>query len=52
MKTRSAHGKPSGAAGYATDLGMLAQEVTPDSNDLLGNFPLAISTAEPKGDAS
>lgn len=42
----------------------LAQEVIPDSNDLLGNFPRAfshiglvnaawaISTAEPKGDAS
>lgn len=52
------------AAGYATDLGLLAQKVAHDSNDLLGDFPRAfshiglvnaawaISTAEPKGDAS
>ncbi|KRE58549.1 hypothetical protein ASG92_23110 [Arthrobacter sp. Soil736] len=31
------------AAGHATDLGLLAQEVAPDSNDLLGNFPRAFS---------
>jgi GH15 family glucan-1,4-alpha-glucosidase len=31
------------AAGFATDLGLLAEEVAPDSNDLLGNFPQAFS---------
>jgi GH15 family glucan-1,4-alpha-glucosidase len=31
------------AAGFATDLGLLAEEIAPDSNDLLGNFPQAFS---------
>jgi GH15 family glucan-1,4-alpha-glucosidase len=31
------------AAGFATDLGLLAEEVAPDSNELLGNFPQAFS---------
>lgn len=31
------------AAGFATDLGLLAEEVAPDSRELLGNFPQAFS---------
>lgn len=31
------------AAGFATDLGLLSEEVAPDSNELLGNFPQAFS---------
>lgn len=31
------------AAGFATDLGLLAEEVAPDSGELLGNFPQAFS---------
>ncbi len=31
------------AAGFATDLGLLAEEVAPDSDELLGNFPQAFS---------
>jgi GH15 family glucan-1,4-alpha-glucosidase len=31
------------AAGYATDLGLLAEEVAPDRDELLGNFPQAFS---------
>ena len=31
------------AAGFATDLGLLAEEIAPDSNELLGNFPQAFS---------
>jgi GH15 family glucan-1,4-alpha-glucosidase len=31
------------AAGFATDLGLLAEEVAPDSAELLGNFPQAFS---------
>ncbi|MBT2530621.1 glycoside hydrolase family 15 protein [Arthrobacter sp. ISL-48] len=31
------------AAGFATDLGLLAEEVAPDSSELLGNFPQAFS---------
>ncbi|MET3206006.1 MULTISPECIES: glycoside hydrolase family 15 protein [unclassified Arthrobacter] len=31
------------AAGFATELGLLAEEVAPDSNELLGNFPQAFS---------
>ena len=31
------------AAAFATDLGLLAEEVAPDSGELLGNFPQAFS---------
>ena len=31
------------AAGFATDLGLLAEEIAPDSSELLGNFPQAFS---------
>jgi len=31
------------AAAFATDLGLMAEEVAPDSNELLGNFPQAFS---------
>ncbi len=31
------------AAGFATDLGLLAEEIAPDSRELLGNFPQAFS---------
>lgn len=31
------------AAGYATGLGLMAEEVAPDSRELLGNFPQAFS---------
>ena len=31
------------AAAYATDLGLMAEEVAPDSGELLGNFPQAFS---------
>ncbi|MCU1554339.1 MAG: glycoside hydrolase family 15 protein [Arthrobacter sp.] len=31
------------AAAFATDLGLLAEEVAPDSSELLGNFPQAFS---------
>ena len=31
------------AAGFATDLGLLAEEVAPDGRELLGNFPQAFS---------
>jgi GH15 family glucan-1,4-alpha-glucosidase len=31
------------AAGYATDLGLLAEEVDPASGELLGNYPQAFS---------
>lgn len=31
------------AAAFATDLGLLAEEVAPDSRELLGNFPQAFS---------
>ena len=31
------------AAGYATDLGLFAEQVDPNSGDLLGNFPQAFS---------
>ncbi|WP_426978298.1 glycoside hydrolase family 15 protein [Pseudarthrobacter sp. O4] len=31
------------AAGFATDLGLMAEEVAPDSSELLGNFPQAFS---------
>ncbi len=31
------------AAGFATDLGLLAEEIAPDSDELLGNFPQAFS---------
>ncbi|MCA4134865.1 glycoside hydrolase family 15 protein, partial [Arthrobacter sp. M4] len=31
------------AAAYASDLGLLAEEVAPDSDELLGNFPQAFS---------
>jgi alpha,alpha-trehalase len=30
-------------AGYATDLGLLAEQVDPDTGELLGNFPQAFS---------
>ena len=31
------------AAAFATDLGLMAEEVAPDSGELLGNFPQAFS---------
>lgn len=31
------------AAGFATDLGLLSEEVAPDSDGLLGNFPEVFS---------
>ncbi|MDD1476068.1 glycoside hydrolase family 15 protein [Arthrobacter sp. H16F315] len=31
------------ASGFATDLGLMAEEVSPDSSELLGNFPQAFS---------
>ena len=31
------------AAGYATDLGLFAEQIDPDTGDLLGNFPQAFS---------
>jgi GH15 family glucan-1,4-alpha-glucosidase len=31
------------AAAFATDLGLLSEEVAPDSDELLGNFPQAFS---------
>ncbi|HEX9089191.1 MAG TPA: glycoside hydrolase family 15 protein [Arthrobacter sp.] len=31
------------AAGFATDLGLMAEEIAPDSGELLGNFPQAFS---------
>jgi GH15 family glucan-1,4-alpha-glucosidase len=31
------------AAGFATDLGLMAEQIAPDSGELLGNFPQAFS---------
>ena len=42
-QTRRARAVFERAAGFATDLGLLAEEVAPDSSELLGNFPQAFS---------
>jgi GH15 family glucan-1,4-alpha-glucosidase len=42
-RTRHAREVFERAAGFATDLGLLAEEVAPDSDELLGNFPQAFS---------
>ncbi len=42
-QTRRARAVFERAAAFATDLGLLAEEVAPDSSELLGNFPQAFS---------
>ncbi|WP_324290630.1 glycoside hydrolase family 15 protein [Arthrobacter sp. H14-L1] len=42
-QTRRARAVFERAAGFATDLGLLSEEVAPDSSELLGNFPQAFS---------